>query len=231
MTRKGGKANVTAPARRDGQFPSQFPNIEPKTGLSPAGLHPENEPSIFYIPDLLTSTECKTLQLALLRQHPLKRVAHAQTRSIAWRDVDRVEFQSPELSTALWATGLADAMSQIPLQETMSWAGLNSKWRIYRYSEHQGFGPHFDEEDTDPVTRLRSHYTLLIYLSDVVSGGETVFYRSRGREAVAVRPCAGAALVHAQGSACLLHEGRPVGRGGVKWVLRSDVMVSRRRQD
>lgn len=72
-----------------------------------------------------------------------------------------------------------------------------------------------------------SHYTLLVYLSDVPSGGETVFYKSKGREAVAVKPAAGLALVHAQGQACMLHEGRPVGKGGDKWVLRSDVMVRR----
>lgn len=30
---------------------------------------------------------------------------------------------------------------------------------------------------------------------------------------------------HVQGADCLLHEGRPVGRGCEKWLLRSDVLA------
>lgn len=63
----------------------------------------------------------------------LTRVAHPQTRGIAWRDVDRVEFRSPELSAAVWAAisgplneGLPrTARGEVP-------AGLNAKWRVYR---------------------------------------------------------------------------------------------------
>ncbi|PNH10747.1 hypothetical protein TSOC_002462 [Tetrabaena socialis] len=189
-------------------------------------LYPETDPSIYSIPGVLSSDECQKLRDYLVAQHPLTHVAHAQTKGIAWRDVDRVEFSCPELGALLWGAGLGEALQEaVPLEAGQQWAGLNSKWRVYRYGEGQGFGPHFDEEDTDRLTRYKSHYTLLLYLSDVRQGGETVFYKSRGREVLSVTPEQGLVVVHAQGHACLLHEGRPVGRGCEKWVLRSDVMV------
>ncbi len=53
-----------------------------------------------------------------------------------------------------------------------------------------------------------------------------MFYKSKGREALVVRPEAGTGLLHAQGARCLLHEGRPVGKGEEKFVLRSDVLIA-----
>jgi hypothetical protein len=53
----------------------------------------------------------------------------------------------------------------------------------------------------------------------------------RGHEVLSIKPEVGLMVVHAQGSQCLLHEGRPVGRGGDKWVLRSDVMVAPREEE
>ena len=53
--------------------------------------------------------------------------------------------------------------------------GLNSNIRLYRYTQGQHFGQHYDDAVTDPVTGLKSEWTLLIYLSgieDGVIGGE-----------------------------------------------------------
>eukprot|EP00198_Chlamydomonas_reinhardtii_P000511 XP_001689846.1 predicted protein [Chlamydomonas reinhardtii] len=86
---------------------------------------------------------------------------------------------------------------------------LHNALSASEYKEGQGFGPHYDEEDACPATARASCYTLLLYLNDVAAGGETVFYRSRGREVAAVTPEQGLVVVHAQGPDCLLHEGRP----------------------
>lgn len=62
-------------------------------------------------------------------------------------------------------------------------------------------------------------------LQEVV-GGETVFYDHRGRLVASVRPQAGLALLHLHGERrCLEHEGAEV-LGGVKYVLRSDVVFA-----
>ena len=70
--------------------------------------------------------------------------------------------------------------------------GLNSNIRLYRYTEGQHFGQHYDDAVTDSVTGLKSEWTLLIYLSgmeDGVVGGEvsqSYSNRSTAREADSV---------------------------------------------
>lgn len=75
-----------------------------------------------------------------------------------------------------------------------------------------------------------------------MNGGETAFYpcgiapvengkprKARikpGEEDVVVSLQKGLALLHRHGRECMLHEGKPV-LEGVKWVLRSDVVVGR----
>lgn len=218
--------------------PARLPKLRLKDQeqLHLQGLYPlhvqGSPPTIWALRGALTRDEAHALQEALVAMHPLVRCAHAQTRSIAWRDVDRVEFRSPQLSELVWATGMDRCLEEgIELPKGLVWAGLNTKWRIYKYGEGQGFGPHFDEEDLDPTTQLHSHYTLLLYLSEPRVGGETTFYKSRGHEVLSIKPEVGLMVVHAQGSQCLLHEGRPVGKGGDKWVLRSDVMVAPQREE
>ncbi|KAG2489966.1 hypothetical protein HYH03_011595 [Edaphochlamys debaryana] len=195
-------------------------------GLELQGLYPEDAPTIWALHNALSATECDALLQYLQANCPLTRVAHAQTKSIAWRDVDRVEFRSPELSALMWAAISAPIIERLPRTARGEVPdGLNAKWRVYRYKEGQGFGPHFDEEDVCPTTGATSCATLLLYLNDVAAGGETAFYRSRGREVLSIRPEQGLVVVHSQGPDCLLHEGRPVGRGCEKWLLRSDVLA------
>jgi hypothetical protein len=114
---------------------------------------------------------------------------------------------------------------------------LYPKIRMYHYPPSTFFGPHFDESTKDPVTGLRSRWTLLIYLTGTVDnddvgavdGGSTVFWtkepnrKGKGGESLSVQLRAGRAVLHKHGDDCLLHEGEVV-RGGDKWILRSDLM-------
>ncbi|CCG81008.1 Putative uncharacterized protein [Taphrina deformans PYCC 5710] len=103
--------------------------------------------------------------------------------------------------------------------------GLNPNIRIYRYPVGTFFGPHFDDSVTDPETKWKSEWTLLVYLTDGdLQGGETAFQLPDG-SVLAPAPRHGLALIHRHGTDCLLHEGRPV-KQGTKWVLRSDLMYA-----
>ncbi|KAJ5729912.1 uncharacterized protein N7483_004420 [Penicillium malachiteum] len=116
--------------------------------------------------------------------------------------------------------------------------GLNPNIRIYRYSAGQFFAQHYDESNsltflpqfTTKAFPARTTWTLLIYLT-TCSGGETVFYpeptrADRNPEPISVAPEVGMALLHRHGDHCMLHEGKEV-TGGEKWVLRSDLVVTR----
>ncbi|CAO3622107.1 unnamed protein product [Cunninghamella echinulata] len=94
--------------------------------------------------------------------------------------------------------------------------GLNSNIRIYRYQLGQKFEAHYDDSVKDDITGLWTDWTLLIYLNDDgLKGGETCFYKNHDD---------GLALLHRHGQHCLLHEALEVTQG-VKWVLRSDVLI------
>lgn len=148
--------------------------------------------------------------------------------------------------------------------------GLNRRWRIYRYepSGDESFAPHIDagfppsgvsengnslvwddssslqsEEGEEIVSRL----TVLMYLNDDFTGGETKFYTPQSVKGdgdqsfvsspiASVRPVAGSVLLFPQGVGedaveyarkhWPLHEGSPVLSGRPKYVIRSDVLFA-----
>ncbi|KAJ3494797.1 hypothetical protein NMY22_g20023 [Coprinellus aureogranulatus] len=63
---------------------------------------------------------------------------------------------------------------------------FNSNIRVYKYTEGQYFGPHYDDSVKDPLTGATSEWTLLIYLTgeeDGVQGGEILRLHGNSREA------------------------------------------------
>ena len=117
-------------------------------------------------------------------------------------------------------------------------AGLNARWRLYKYAEADVFRAHTDggwpgsglradgrlARDLHDGDRF-SWLTFLLYLNDDFDGGDTVFYAPGGAPAARVRPKKGAALCFFHGHHPLspLHEGALVTRG-VKYVARTDVL-------
>jgi len=94
--------------------------------------------------------------------------------------------------------------------------GLNERLRIYRYGQGQYFKPHLDGAFARSATE-RSQFTMMVYLNDDFTGGETAF----SGELVAPAPGRALFFLHRQ-----LHEGRTV-ETGFKYVLRTDVMYRR----
>lgn len=126
-------------------------------------------------------------------------------------------------------------------------AGLNARWRFFRYSPGAEYRAHIDGAwpgaGLDPHSgkllddafdgRRVSRLTFLVYLNEGFDGGTTTFFRPNARgpghiDAFSVKPSAGAVLVFPHGdSASLVHEGSAVDPGGVKYVIRTDVLYER----
>ncbi|PWO00292.1 hypothetical protein FA09DRAFT_327752 [Tilletiopsis washingtonensis] len=129
-------------------------------------------------------------------------------------------------------------------------AGINRRWRIYRYRPGALYRPHVDGAwpassvsypasgasgaasyvyDSDPL--LYSRLTLLLYLNDGFTGGHTTYFLpatdTQGVLAYPLRPTTGGAAVFPHGNAdgSLLHEGSGVGQGA-KWVVRTEVLYA-----
>ena len=148
-------------------------------------------------------------------------------RGEAYRDNYRAQITSRAIADALWDGGLGRILRDAlpPLRDGRRPVAFNDNIRLYRYSEGQRFGRHYDESSRDSHGR-ETIYTTLVYLNDAL-GGETVFHphqRDVGGE-IRVAPRAGRALFHRHGSDCWLHEAMPVARGE-KYVLRTDCVFA-----
>ena len=108
--------------------------------------------------------------------------------------------------------GFASAGVALPEVDAQVPRGLPKDLRFYKYAPGQRFKMHKDgpwHEDG-----LTSQLTLLVYLNDGFTGGDTDFRDFR------VKPDTGAALLFIHDT---WHEGAAI-ESGTKYVLRSDVM-------
>jgi leukotriene-A4 hydrolase len=122
--------------------------------------------------------------------------------------------------------------------------GVNAKLLFGRYPPGGHFAPHTDGSTVHSFNR-RSLYSLIFYLNDCESGGETVLFQppdntadtshylfdsaNRYRwpsewEIGRARPIEGSVLAFPQE---LPHEGTPVGEGCEKVIIRTDIMYRR----
>lgn len=119
--------------------------------------------------------------------------------------------------------------------------GLNECFRLAKYYEGAGFGAHSDAWFTREQEEM-SFFTVNIYTNTVPTehGGRTRFYSDAARPGrkqktkqgkahfdLQVQPVAGRAVVFRHGPRMeLIHDGERLG-GGVKYLLRTDVMYQR----
>jgi prolyl 4-hydroxylase len=173
----------------------------------------ELAPSIFTIRDVLTADECQQM-IAFAEQRGFDAATinafGVQRLDKDTRNNDRVIDDDFELAKRLWSRVkkfMPRMLSGRPAR------GLNERFRYYRYTPGQRFAWHFDGSFARPNGDV-SLLTFMIYLNEGYEGGETQF------ESVSVAGKLGMALVFEHE---LLHEGAEV-TGGIKYVLRSDVM-------
>ena len=146
----------------------------------------------------------------------------------AYRNHYRQQVHSSKIAAQLWEnTGLKDVFLETIMPNKQEYVvGLNPCIRLYKYGVGERFGKHIDDSCEVKEMNGKTEYTVLVYLSTVDDGGETVFYNERGRCVASVSPVEGLCLIHRHGEdVCLEHEALRVNKG-IKYVLRSDIVCS-----
>jgi predicted 2-oxoglutarate/Fe(II)-dependent dioxygenase YbiX len=207
---------------------SKWPKLFPKSDLQVHELLPGQ---IYTIPDFFSVKECDSLISYIEANIHLQTTPAIPKRGEALRSNDRISLSDANFANTLWTIGIDKVVQSTSTIYKAALphkpAGLNSNIRIYRYTPGQKFECHYDDTVKDNETGMWSEWTLLIYLTgdEELTGGETVFYKTQKKKSsVTVQPIKGTALLHRHGASCLLHEAKEVTKG-VKYVLRSDVLV------
>ena len=128
------------------------------------------------------------------------------------RNNTRVMWDDPDEADGLLARVRAHVPERLSGLER---CGANPRLRIYRYGPGERHGAHWDTV-VELADGVRSMLTLVFYLNDDFTGGETDFVEL----GAVVAPRRGQALLFQHR---VLHEARAV-RSGAKFVLRTDVL-------
>nr|WP_228129317.1 2OG-Fe(II) oxygenase [Acinetobacter tjernbergiae] len=186
----------------------------------------QHSPLIFTVDKVFSHAECLSfIELSHQYDYETADIFVNSTRQIRSnvRNNKRVIYDDLQLAETLFSK-----LKYFLPEQLNGWtlSRLNERFRFYRYENGETFKPHWDGiyEVNDWHS---SQLTLLIYLSEDFTGGETIFYRDSGMlkpcketQITNIKPKLGQILVfeHQQ-----LHEGAPV-LSGQKYVLRTDVM-------
>jgi hypothetical protein len=179
-------------------------------------------PLVGQVEGLYTRAECEALVASVADGEWLAATVNRATgREVDTKIRDNLTaiVRDPAVATTLWQR----IAPHVPRAMTTAWDGprvtatafgLFEPLRVYRYEVGHHFGLHSDQSYTSGGDR--SLLTLLVYLDDDFTGGETDFPEQQRT----IVPRAGDALwfQHA-----LLHAGKAVSRG-TKHVLRTDVL-------
>lgn len=163
---------------------------------------------LWTIDGVYTPAECAAFIARIERAGP-----SLATDNPIYRDQDRVIVDDAGIAADLLSRlrpQLPERMGELRL------VGLNPRLRMYRYAPGQRFAPHTDHWYR-PDDRSITLHSVLVYLNDDFTGGETRFTEPIERTIV---PRRGAALVFQHK---LRHEGCVVERG-CKYAMRSDLI-------
>lgn len=130
------------------------------------------------------------------------------------RNNDRIIFDNLELALRLWPR-LAPVLPAVWIARSL--AGLNERFRFYRYSTNQQFDWHYDGA-FERSNGEKSLITVLLYLGGEYAGGETTFFVDD--KMIEVRGEQGDVVFFPHR---LRHRGSMVTEG-TKYMLRTDAM-------
>ncbi|KAJ3021539.1 hypothetical protein HKX48_008301 [Thoreauomyces humboldtii] len=206
-------------------------------------------PGAFLMQDVLSPGQCAqilaaTEAIGFTPDAPIAGAASEQTSVLAH---NLFWLADPQLLSDIFnrcQPHLPATLTAGPKASLTTLAGLNARWRVYRYVPGAIYRPHIDGawpgSGLDPVTGeyvydlykdRRSKLTFLLYLNDNFEGGHTTFFTPAptvgSLDAWPVAPRAGCVMCFPHGDAkgALLHEGSAVSKG-VKYIIRADVLYT-----
>lgn len=172
------------------------------------------QPFLWTVPGVLSDNECADLIGRARAGEWLPATVNSTTGRTVRQSVrfhDLVLLDDPALARALrerLGPHLPPRMSGRPLTT------IKERLRVYRYLRGQFFGLHRDQKYLGPGGQ-QSQLTVLIYLNDDFTGGETPFPELKQT----VHPARGTAVIFQN---AVLHAGNRVD-DGTKYLLRADV--------
>lgn len=214
-----------------------YPPSEPVTRIDIPNL-----PRVFVLKNVLSTNECNSIvsaceSMQFTPDTPLEDSASVLAHNFFW-------LADHELLSRVY-----DRCKDLlpPSINNQAIAGLNSRWRIYRYQPGSIYRPHIDgawpgsavtkdgEYQYDGFGDRWSKLTFLIRLNEEFNGGATTFFTPSIHEghldARQIHPQMGDVLVFPHGDAkgSFLHEGSPVldSQGefiDCKYVIRTEVL-------
>lgn len=201
-------------------------------------------PGAFLMTGILSPTECRRI---------ISVASALGYRPDAVDDIDNIVWLA---DSSLWQPIYERCLPMLPARVgKCHLRGLNARFRLFRYFPGAVYRPHIDgawpgsglnaqgEYTDDAFSEVHdkrySKLTFLVYLNDVSpeanasAGGSTTFFLPSTKgfghiEARSVIPRQGNVLCfpHGDTSGSLVHEGSEVAKGGVKYIIRTDVLYS-----
>jgi|GEM_PF-1746321 hypothetical protein len=165
---------------------------------------------IWYTGELLNPQECEAL---------IAKAEAAEFKVARMKDKGRNNKETFVKCPETMQTILLRLSEQVSQEASMDFQvlRLGPVLECYRYEAGEFVTAHCDApREIEPG--LRSKYTLVIYLSDEIEGGDTVF----PNKGIRVSPTQGRAVLFDH---VIRHEGAKV-LGGIKYIVRTDVAVS-----
>lgn len=178
----------------------------------------EIQNGVWTIDDFLSTKECKEwIRFSESEGYELAKIGSGKRQVVntAVRNNDRILYDDPDLATEYFRRATPFLVNDLEISEV---SGFNERFRFYRYTPGQRFRQHQDGSYIRNVNEW-SEFTFLMYLNDNFTGGATKFLHHE------VEPKAGNALLFKHER---IHEGCVI-TAGTKYVLRTDVMYSRKR--
>lgn len=188
----------------------------------------QDSPLIFRVEKLLGES-CRLELLTRMQDSSIERtlvdIEHQENHYTSPHDIERIIFDDRELSRDLFQL-IQPHLPQHVGQDQHIWQlfGLNERLRFYTIRMGQSIPKH-DESNYQRSHREQSFFTLVFYLNDDFTGGESFFYENAAvtEPNVIMQPQAAQAVVFSQD---WLFEAKPI-LEGEKHVLRADVMYRR----